>query len=121
VILSFVQCPHIGDDPEHFALLHAAAMERLHRAACSAIDDRKHSGIRQHLFVDDILAEERRANFAGSIGAMADDAVRCVKPLAVGYRIGIAAIIVVPRFVECLDGRRFDLAGLKFERYRRVV
>jgi hypothetical protein len=26
-IQSFVQCPHMGDDPEHFILLHAAAME----------------------------------------------------------------------------------------------
>jgi hypothetical protein len=52
---------------------------------------------------------------------MADDAVRCVKPLAVGDRIGIAAIVVVPRFLELLDDGRFDLAGLEFERHWRVV
>jgi len=106
----------MGDDPEYFVLLHAAAMERLHRAARSVIHDRKHSGIRQHLFVDDILADQRRTHLAGSIGAMADDAVRCVKPLAVGDCIGIATIVVVPRFPELLDGRRFNLSGLEFER-----
>ena len=51
-------------------------MERLHRAAGSPVDNRKHPGICQHLFVDDILADQRRTYFAGSIGAMADDAVR---------------------------------------------
>jgi hypothetical protein len=59
-----------------FHLVHAAAMERLHRAAGSPVDNRKHPGICQHLFVDDILADQRRTYFAGSIGAMADDAVR---------------------------------------------
>jgi hypothetical protein len=45
-------------------------MERLLRAAGSAVDDRKYSGIRQHLIIDDILADQRRAHLAGSIGAM---------------------------------------------------
>ncbi len=92
-------------------------MERLHRAAGSAVDDRKHPWVCQHLFVDDILADQRRAHFAGSIGAMADYAVRYVKLLTVGHRIGITAIVVVSCFLELLDSRRFDLAGLEFERH----
>jgi hypothetical protein len=37
----------MGDDPEHFILLRAAAMERLHRTTGSAIDNSKYPGVRQ--------------------------------------------------------------------------
>jgi hypothetical protein len=46
---------------------------------------------------------------------MADNAVRYVKLLAVGDHFGIAAVVVVSCFLELLDSRRFDLAGLEFE------
>jgi hypothetical protein len=104
-IHSFVQCPYIGDDPEHFVLLHAAAMERLHRAADSPVDYRKHPGVRQHLFVDDILSGQGRAHFAGSVGAVVDDAVRCVKLLAISDRFRIAAIVIVSCFLELRNSR----------------
>jgi hypothetical protein len=32
-----------------------------------------------------------------------------------------AAIVVVSRFLELLDSRRFDLAGLEFQRHWRIV
>jgi hypothetical protein len=52
---------------------------------------------------------------------MADDAVRYVKLLAIGDRVGVAAIVVASCFLELLDSRRFDLAWLEFERHRRIV
>jgi len=75
VILSFVQSPHIGDDPEHFILLHAAAMERLHRATGPTKENSKHPRVRQHLFIDHVLADYRGIDLAGSISTVTDDAV----------------------------------------------
>jgi hypothetical protein len=67
-IPSFVQSPHTGDDPEHFILLHAAAMERLHRVTGSIIDNSKHPRVRQHLFVDHVLADYRGTQTMQAIG-----------------------------------------------------
>jgi hypothetical protein len=96
VILSFVQSPHIGDDPEHFILLRAAAMERLHRATDRTIDNSKYPRVRQHLFVEHVLAGYRGTHLAGAISTVTDDAVGCVEFLAIGDRVGIAATAVAP-------------------------
>jgi hypothetical protein len=52
---------------------------------------------------------------------MADNAVRYVKLLALGDHFGIAAVVVVSCILELLDSRRFDLAGLEFERCALLV
>jgi hypothetical protein len=37
----------MDDDPEHFILLHAAVMQRLHRTTGSIVDNSKHPPVRQ--------------------------------------------------------------------------
>jgi hypothetical protein len=65
-------------------------MERLHRATGPTIDNSKHPRVRQHLFIDHVLANYRGTDLAGTISTVTDDAVWCVEFLAISDRVGIS-------------------------------
>src|SRR5207237_4709793 len=69
VIQSFVQSPHIGDDPEYFILLRAAAMERLHRTTGAATDNSKQPRVRQQTKVrrEKSKAGTRKCSLQGQV------------------------------------------------------
>ena len=50
-------------------------MERLHCTTGPTLDNSKHPRVRQHLFVDHVLADHRGTDLAGAISTVTDDAV----------------------------------------------
>src|SRR5713101_4727360 len=91
---SFFECPYIGDNPEHLVLPHAAAEKRLHRTAGAAIDDGEHAWVGQRLRVDDVFADQGWAHLSGAVGAVANNAIRRIKFLAVSDRVSVGAIFI---------------------------